>query len=427
MSSAGGFASGSKACHIPDLAPAHRGLLGVLRAAAEGRASDAPPADWAAVLDLAVLHQVDGYLYPLVREWAPACQPAAPLMARWRTAFLGAVSLYTRAAVQAHELLATLTAAGVRVIPLKGIWLAERVYQDGACRPMSDIDLLVSAAELPRARAAIERLGYTTADYYVSQARDHHVRYQRPDKPLPVELHWSLWHAGHEAVGKPELAHVWTGLHEELLHGVFIQAFPPERQVVYLAQHILKHALTVPLKSYLDLVLLCRTYAPEFDLIRLEHEASALRVAFGTRFVLQMAFDILGESPPAPLASFLQPGIGGDKARDSALRTALQLTHESRLMTPALEAFHHASWSRRLRIGLARLLYSPSEIRGSYPRAVHRWGLAGGYIGRCADLVRRHGQVWRKAAGEGTSTGADLANYATRRSLSAWIRAQEPQ
>ena len=65
-----------------------------------------PPADWAPVLDLASAHQVADFLYPLVREWDPPCQPAAPLMARWRTSFLGAASMYTRVAVQVRELLA---------------------------------------------------------------------------------------------------------------------------------------------------------------------------------------------------------------------------------------------------------------------------------------------------------------------------------
>jgi hypothetical protein len=399
----------------------------VLRAAAAGHAPDKPPADWATVLDLATSHQVDGFLYPLVREWDPACQPAAPLMARWRASFLGAAARYTRVALQARDLLATLVAAGVRVIPLKGIWLAERVYHDGACRPMSDIDLLAPAEEIPRARAALERLGYASTDFYVSEEGDNHVHYQRPEGPLPIELHWNLWHTGVEAVDKPDLAQAWTGLHEETLHGVPVLVFPPERQMVHLAQHILRHALTVPLKAYLDLVLLCRRYAPHFDPARLDEEARAWRVAFGTRFTLQIAYDIWGGSPPATLTSFLPASVEWERERKSALSAAIQLTYESKLMTPALEAFHHASGLRRLRIGLARLLNPPSEIRRCYPCAVRRWGLAGGYVGRCADLIRRHGQAWRKAAGDGTSTGADLANFSTRQALSAWIRAQDPQ
>jgi hypothetical protein len=53
-----------------------------------------PPADWASVLDLASAHGVDGFLYSRVRAWDPSLRPAAPLMARWRTSFLGAASMW---------------------------------------------------------------------------------------------------------------------------------------------------------------------------------------------------------------------------------------------------------------------------------------------------------------------------------------------
>ena len=411
-----------KSLNSPELTPAHREFLRVLRAAADGHAPDESPADWAAVLDLASLHQVAGFLYPIVCMWAPSCQPDAPLMARWRTSFLSAAAQYTRVALQARELLTALHTAGVRVIPLKGVWLAERVYADGACRPMCDIDLLVTAGELALARTTVERLGYATTDHYTIEGRDKHLHYQRPGGPLPLELHWNVWHVGVEAVDEPDLAQVWTDLHEELLHGVPVLVFPPERQLVHIAQHILHHVLTVPLRAYLDLILLCRRYAPDFNLTRLDDEARAWRVAFGAKFVLQVAVDIWGGTLPASLTSFTPSGGECERERSAALCAALQLNCESKQITPAFEAFCHASAFRRVWIGLACVCFPPSEIRLRYPLVVRRWGLVGGYLWRCADLIRRQGRAVRKAVGDGNSVDADLGNFATRRALSAWIR-----
>ena len=104
---------------------------------------------------------------------------------------------------------------------------------------------------------------------------------------------------------------------------------------------------------------------------------------------------------------------------------ALQLSYESKQITPSLETFHQTSGFRRLRIGLARVLLTPTDIRSGYPRAVRRFGLAGGYIARGADLFRRHGPALRRAAGGGGALDADLANFAARQALSAWLRAQE--
>ena len=192
-----------------------------------------------------------------------------------------------------------------------------------------------------------------------------------------------------------------------------------------MAQHILRHSLTVPLKAYLDLVLLCRRYGPEFGLVRLVDEARAWRVTFGAKFVLQVADDIWGVRPPASLAAFVPSGRGCEDARNAAVCAALQLNYESRQLTPSLEAYQHASMWRRVRIGLSRALLPPADLRRNYSPVVRRFGLAGGYIWRCVDLIRRHGRAARKAAGAGKAVDADLANYATRQALGAWIRAQE--
>jgi hypothetical protein len=410
---------------VPELTPAQRDFLRVLRPAVNDQAPDRPPADWAAVLDLAAAHQVDGFLYTRVRTWEAPLQPSAPLMARWRSSFLRDAARYTRAALQARDLLAALHEAGVGVIPLKGAWLAERVYEDGACRPMSDIDLLVPAESFSRARKAVESLGYATADFYMDEARSKHVRYQKADAPLPLELHWRLWHENSENIEEPDPAHMWTGLREELLHGVPVLAFPPERQLVHIAQHILAHGLTVPLKAYLDLILLSRRYAPAFDPARLEDEARAWRVAFGAKFVLRVAGDIGGIPLPPALAAFVNTEGEFEDARRAALTAALQLTGESKRLTPSLQACRGASLLARLRIGITRVFLAPADIRAGHPQAVRRWGLAGGYLCRCADLLRRHGPALRKMSGGGRAVDAQLANYAARRTLSAWIRAQE--
>jgi hypothetical protein len=409
----------------PQLTPAHRDLLRVLQAAVNGYPLDDPPADWATVLDLASVHQIADYLYPRVLAWDPACQPPDPLRARWRRSFLNAVARYTRVAIQTRELLTALHAAKVPVIPLKGAWLAERIYEDGACRPMSDIDLLVPPESLAAARAAIERLGYTPTDLDLDESRDKHVRYQRPTGPLPIELHWRLWCPDTKNNDKTEPAQTWLGLQEERLHGVPVQVFPPERLLVHLAQHILKHALIVPLKTYLDLVLLCRHYAPLLDPTRLDEEARAWRVVFEAKCMLQVAHDIWGVRPPAQLIPFLPCSAEHEKARSAAVGAALQLNCENRKISPALAAFCQTSGLGRLRIGLERMLLPPVEIRLKYPRAVRRWGLVGGYIGRCADLIRLHGWMLRQVARDRKAVGSDLSDFATRQALIAMIYTQE--
>lgn len=410
---------------IPELTPINQSFVRVLRAAVNGKVPDEAPQDWSAIINLAYIHHLSGFLYLAVCTWAPRLQPDATLMAHWRVSFLREASTYTRVSLQAHALLTALREAGIRVIPLKGIWLAERIYEDGACRPMCDIDLLVPGEELDQARQALERSGYTTDELYLSDTNNKHVRYQKTGEPLPVELHWHLWHAETKAIQEPDLKQVWMGLLEEHLHGAPILAFPPERQLIHLTQHILQHALTVPLKAYLDLVLLCRQYAEHLDLSRLEEEARLWHVSFGAKFVLQLAFDIFEVAPPATLSAFLPTDNNDTTARQTALCATIQLSCESREITHAVAAFCQESWAHRFRLVLARIFCSPSELRQRCPTVVQRFGLAGGYLWRVGDLIRRYNKTLGKVSVDRHAVDASLANFTTRQILSTWLCSKE--
>ncbi len=53
-----------------------------------------------------------------------------------------------------------LSAAGVEVMPYKGLVLAQTLYGDIALRPAGDIDLLARATDVTRIREAVQELGY---------------------------------------------------------------------------------------------------------------------------------------------------------------------------------------------------------------------------------------------------------------------------
>jgi hypothetical protein len=90
----------------------------------------------------------------------------------------------------------TLSAAGIEIMPIKGVQLAERCYGELALRPILDLDLLVHRRDLPTIETMLAELGYLPIygssqkfDFYelaynalVFCARDGEV----------IELHWQL-------------------------------------------------------------------------------------------------------------------------------------------------------------------------------------------------------------------------------------------
>ena len=118
---------------LPARTPAQEDLLRVMRAGVNGQVAEIDPLAWPAVYRLAAMHQVETFLYPLIRAWPPAALPPEEMMHFWRTVFLQAAGRYARVAEQARELFSALHAAGIEMIPLKGVWLAERIYMEGGC------------------------------------------------------------------------------------------------------------------------------------------------------------------------------------------------------------------------------------------------------------------------------------------------------
>jgi len=98
---------------------------------------------------------------------------------------------------QLAQIIAAMTAAGVKAVPFKGPVLAQLAYDDPALRLFGDLDLLVDPAQAERALAVLERLGYRTAlgDLTPGRLRAYH-RYNGQDilfatGKLPVEPHWA--------------------------------------------------------------------------------------------------------------------------------------------------------------------------------------------------------------------------------------------
>jgi hypothetical protein len=95
---------------------------------------------------------------------------------------------------------AALAAAGIRASGLKGPALGHAIYGGPGRRLSSDVDLLVSPAELNRAVAAVRRLGYGIPTDHIEAnglpLLHFALAHERGELP-PVELHWRVhWYEG---------------------------------------------------------------------------------------------------------------------------------------------------------------------------------------------------------------------------------------
>src|SRR5262249_45364882 len=116
-----------------------------------------------------------------------------------------------RAMGQAAELAAVLrafAAAGVTCAPLRGVALAERLYDDAGARPAGDIDLVVRRADLDAVEATLGSLGFRAVDRRAGFAREFSYTLEFIRDGVIVEPHWTL--AYPPFVDALDMARVWA-------------------------------------------------------------------------------------------------------------------------------------------------------------------------------------------------------------------------
>lgn len=402
---------------LESLPQASRELVRLLRATLAGL-PPAPATDWPAGMALATWHGVDAFLYPALVALPTDRQPPGAVLAAWRQQFLAAAANTVRREEQTRELLSALAAATVRAVPLKGTWLAARVYADPSQRAMADIDLLVSLPDLATARDAIARLGYLPYGNTASVALDCDQTYICPRHAWPLELHWNLGVAS-RTLHRPEVPGLWQRLVPEELLGVSVHVLCPEEHLVYLAYHVLHHHFRLPLRAYLDLVLLGCFLGTKADRTRLNAIAAEWGMEQALPRVMAIAYDLFEQELPAPLADWMPDAEAPQ--REQAVFTILQSTAHGALPAErTLLAFQQRRPIARIGLVLRRVFLPREFLRREYPCA--RWwiGLPLAYLLRGRDLLRRNAGPVRRVLQHDPAVDQQLDEAAAREELMEW-------
>ena len=155
-------------------------------------------------------------------------------------------ALFARELVRVLE---GLGAAGVPVIPLKGVALSESLYGDPLLRVSSDIDILVPRRAAASALRLLVDLGYqrgpgerpvAAADLGLLLRSNMEYGFVSPAPfSCPVELHWDIaWRWPHDGAAALDL---WAEARPRELWGVKAHALSAEWELLYLAVHAARH------------------------------------------------------------------------------------------------------------------------------------------------------------------------------------------
>src|SRR5574337_200854 len=200
---------------------------------------------WSVILQQAQAHEVFPLLYRNLLT--PGC-PGVPADTRatldrlYKTNAIRNLLL----ARELARLLQALSAAGIPVVPLKGVALTESLYGDLGLRPCADIDILVPRQMAPKAFDLLLTSGYAAAfteRFFADLLLRHDIEYalvrRESGFPYNLELHWCLlWGPRLDAAAIEDL---WAEARPHTFSGVPAYALSPEWELLFLAVHAVRH------------------------------------------------------------------------------------------------------------------------------------------------------------------------------------------
>lgn len=170
----------------------------VLLACCRGQLADTPlpeQVDWQHLLSAAEHHRVLPALFTAMREGLEI--PAAVRAALSAKSYLHLQSTLCFCAELAG-ILRSFSTSKIDVLPLKGPVLSQILYGDSAARQFGDLDLLVRQNDVPRAKAALEALGYkptlrlTPCQQRAYLRSGYEYVFTLQGKKCLVELQWQI-------------------------------------------------------------------------------------------------------------------------------------------------------------------------------------------------------------------------------------------
>lgn len=200
-----------------------------------------------------------------------------------------------------HELEKILLAfrtEGIIVVPLKGAWLAEAVYENIALRVMGDVDLWVSRIQLDDARKVLVSLGYSSCSkeerpQALQDALAGETQMFKTGAPT-VELHWNVFPGEwlrHTARIDEQVIWQRTLPHD----GENVRHLSSEDAVIHICVHLaVNHQMSMPgLRTLLDLD--CARQRLDIRWEAVAERARAWRVSTATWLVLQLLAELFGD------------------------------------------------------------------------------------------------------------------------------------
>lgn len=374
--------------------------------------------EWADLYKLASVHRVDTLLVHQLRK-KDLIKFVPPRQAkRWQAALLQNsvvnLGLYSELEKISHAL----TPHNIKIIALKGLFLADKVYKNIGIRRMSDIDILIPDGRIEEAyHLLIDQLGYTVhGEKSLSLNKGGHIAPLVSSTGIIIELHWTLMLDGDTPQDVIERC-----LPIKLIKAnVFVLS--AEDNLLYLCKHIAHtHRFGYGgLRAICDIAWAIDFYNADLNWDTLIERTQRWRWERILYLALATARTLVSANVPDSTLTALcsQPD------RDALVQTAIEqlFSADAASADPVSDNISAFAQERGLKNKIAKLfqaVFIPREKLAQINQLESKsWHVSWLYIPRLFNLLRHHsGTLLRLSAGD-----AEMNSIAARRNaLAKWM------
>ncbi len=225
-----------------------------------------------------------------------------PHLEELRRDYLAVLRLHKIQERETHHLLEVLGYAGVEVIVLKGADICQRLYDHPACRPMSDVDVLIPPAAREKAQAALFRSGYTRMPRDLDLRPGFNARFgweemyaSSRSTEFWVDLHWEIQEMG--TLYRLPYDALRARAQPGRVGSLAMLVLCPEHLLIHLGVHTLDEWENAPLLKIVDLERALAMLPLDWKLLLAE--AEAFQAQGPVRWVLQEMALLCPDTIPA--------------------------------------------------------------------------------------------------------------------------------
>ena len=296
-------------------------------------------------------------------------------------------------------LLAALEAEAIPLIPLKGIVLANTVYEDVCLREMNDIDILAHPDDLQRISDILTGMEYRpmqAISVNLNLQTEHHLPGLIKKGYGRIEVHGNITLPHKNYSIDPH--GLWERAVPVKIAGRNALMFSPEDLLLHLCLHTsYHHPFIFGLRPFCDIAETIDHFSSTLNWEIVAERAVSQHWQRGVYLALRLAIELAGAAIPDVIIEKLKP----EDMSEIILETArAQILTDKNFATsipePFAELLESGRFGDKIKIFCQRVFLPKAKIANAYSVPLDSLKLYGCYLHRFYDVLRRHGHTFKQ-------------------------------